>query len=189
VPARARIPHEPRRPAEPQLLNVFKYRPGASRHDAVIELDSIAISHAGNEMSPNDVRRFENQTPITGGDEYLRPIEMLRIREIPAVMPVYLPKRGRELLANDSLVVEGPLEEAVAKLTALLHDDYSENIIERESVPWDFDYVVTNDGLNSGAIDVYTRLFNPLDSTMGSGLYGRTVRRVSETIYRLWAQE
>jgi phage portal protein BeeE len=49
---------------------------GLMRGDTLARYQSYATGRQWGWLSPNDVRRFENQTPITGGDEYLRPLNI-----------------------------------------------------------------------------------------------------------------
>jgi HK97 family phage portal protein len=49
---------------------------GLLRGDTAARYQAYATGRQWGWLSPNDVRRAENQTPIPGGDEYLRPLNM-----------------------------------------------------------------------------------------------------------------
>ena len=114
--------------------------------------------------------------------------EIARLREILATMDITHAK-GPRLRAMADMTLEGPLEKIIERLEDVLHQDFAENHVEQQHKPWAFDYVVTDKSPDIGAIEVWTRLFDPSDSTMGSAFYGRAVRRISQSTYRLWVDD
>jgi hypothetical protein len=114
--------------------------------------------------------------------------EIARLREILAKMAITDAKRSRFRALAD-MTLEGPLEQIIERLEDVLQQDFAENHVEQQQKPWAFDYVVTDKSPDRGAIEVWTRLFNPSDSTMGSAFYGRAVKRISQTTYRLWVDD
>jgi len=118
-------------------------------------------------------------------------MEMERLRDIVSQMDVAAHPKGRQQAARTkaSVTLEGTVDEIMSRLSDALEEDYAENVSECVHAPWDFDYVVTDDTPTKGAIEIYTRLFNPSDANMGSSFYGRTVRRVSSDRYMLWIDD
>jgi hypothetical protein len=114
--------------------------------------------------------------------------EIARLREILAKMEITSAK-GPRLRAMADMTLEGPLDQIIARLEDVLQQDFAENHVEQLHKPWAFEYVVTDKSPDTGAIEVWTRLFNPSDSTMGSAFYGRAVKRISQDTYRLWVDD
>ncbi|BBF93369.1 phage portal protein [Blastochloris tepida] len=61
---------------------------GLLRGDVLARYRAYAIGRQWGWLSVNDIRRLENQNPIEGGDEYLRPLNM-----VPAGSPDYDPSK------------------------------------------------------------------------------------------------
>lgn len=116
---------------------------------------------------------------------------MARVREILAGIEITTQSRARQRAARtgERATLEGSLDDVMLKLSNVLEENYATNVSKGETVPWDFDYVVTDDSPTKGAIEIYTRLFHPTDTTMGSIFYGRTVMRIASDSYLLWADE
>jgi hypothetical protein len=114
--------------------------------------------------------------------------EIARLREILAKMDIADARKSRFRALSD-LTLEGPLDQIIEKLEDVLQQDFAENHVEQQHEPWGFDYVVTDKSPDKGAIEIWTRLFNPSDATMGSAYYGRAVKRINESTYRLWVDD
>ncbi len=103
----------------------------------------------------------------------------------------------RDILSNldahedlPTSVISPSFEGALNKVMAILEDhllgDYATNILEKETVPWNFDCVVTDTVREPGAIGILTRLSSREDSKIGSSLYGPYVKRIGVDHYRVW---
>src|SRR5262245_42935880 len=114
--------------------------------------------------------------------------EIARLREILAKMHVSN-ANGSRLRGMANLTMEGPLDQIIGRLEDVLQQDFAENHVEQRHKPWAFDYVVTDKSPDAGAIEVWTRLFNPSFLTAGSAFYGRAVKRINQSTYRLWVDD
>ena len=83
--------------------------------------------------------------------------------------------------------IEGDLESIMARLRAILENDYHSNLVEQDEWHGKFEYVVHESLLNPGGVDILTRLYRP--GHEGSVSYGRVVQRVDATTYALWADD
>src|SRR5262245_12427298 len=100
--------------------------------------------------------------------------ELARLREILAEMDISIPIASR-LRTKRDMTLEGTLHDVIARLEDVLQQDFAENFVEGQDKPWRFDYVVTDKSPDTGAIEIWTRLFDPSDTRKGNAFYGRAV--------------
>jgi HK97 family phage portal protein len=67
--------------SEKQTLYVEYLLEGILRGDTISRYQSYAIGRQWGWLSVNDIRRMENQDPVTGGDVYLQPMNMVEAGE------------------------------------------------------------------------------------------------------------
>lgn len=71
---------------------------GLLRGDQKSRYESYAIARQWGWLSVNDIRRLENLPPVTGGDTYLQPLNMVdAAKPLPAQMPKVDPKAVAEI--------------------------------------------------------------------------------------------
>ena len=93
--------------------------------------------------------------------------------------------RSLTLLSGDCESADwnnGGQVEIVDQLMKRLHNDYADNIVEEQSSPWFFEYVLQCDEDTNSELAVMTRIFSN-DPTQGSIYYGHRIRKLSNSDY------
>ncbi|MBQ0721653.1 MAG: hypothetical protein KBT88_15765 [Gammaproteobacteria bacterium] len=73
------------------------------------------------------------------------------------------------------------LEECLCEVKTAIRKDYSENILEEDSAPWLFSYVVEK--YSDSEINILTKLLSKTKLNEGDILYGIAIRRSSKGGY------